>query len=247
MPYLFGITSKAAAFRLLRALLTVFVCAPLLAVSPKAQAETLHGSVQKDDEILRLAPPSSGPPGQQDSQTHPLRIARQGASLNSQTPLVDPGSFARPLKGGADQNGFRLGVLRPDSFNLPPQNKFDIGTERGSRELMIAWERWHHQLSGAIYDRWSERAESPGRATVRITVTRDHHIIPRIVSSSGGATFDADLMDAIMSLDGNPGLAFPSQSERQQVSFEGDYIAGTNVMPGYSWVKNDYERIRQDY
>lgn len=227
----------------------MLVVGQLLLSAAIAPAKTLQGSVEEQSEILRLAPPSAGAPGQQDHQTHSLRIARQApsANLSSRNPLIDPGVFSRPLKGNADQNGFRLGVLRPDSFNLPPQNKFDIGAERESREMMIAWERWHQQLSGAIYQRWSERAQTPGRATLKITVTRDHHIMPRILSSSGGREFDADLMDAITSLDGNPGLEFPAKSMRQQVTFEADYIAGTDVMPGYSWVKNDYEHIRQDY
>jgi hypothetical protein len=48
-------------------------------------------------------------------------------------------------------------------------------------------------------------------------------------------------------LNGNPGLTFPSQSERQSVSFEADYVAATDIKPGYSWVKNDYEHIQHGY
>jgi hypothetical protein len=54
-------------------------------------------------------------------------------------------------------------------------------------------------------------------------------------------------MSAISSLNGNPGLTFPAKSQRNSVSFEADYVAGANVQPGYSWVKNDYEKVRENY
>jgi hypothetical protein len=66
------------------------------------------------------------------------------------------------------------------------------------------------------------------------------------VRPSGNPAFDQGLLDAIYSLNGNPGLSFPSQSQRQFVSVESDYVAGHNIAPGYSWVKNDYERVRED-
>jgi hypothetical protein len=117
------------------------------------------------------------------------------------------------------------GVVMPGAFDMPPPNKFDIGADRGSREIMLAWERWHHQLSQAIYERWSARAVSPGQATLRITVTKNHQLLPTVISCRGGPGFEESLMDAINSLQNNPGLAFPSQSLRQEVSFEADYVA----------------------
>lgn len=54
-------------------------------------------------------------------------------------------------------------------------------------------------------------------------------------------------MDVVNSLDGNQGLSFPTGSNRQQVSFEADYIADSNVKGGYSWTKNDYETVQQHY
>ncbi len=71
--------------------------------------------------------------------------------------------------------------------------------------------------------------------------------MPRLVRSSGNFEFDQGLMLAVNSLNGNPGLTFPSQSERQSVSFEADYMAATDIQPGYSWVKNDYEHIQKNY
>lgn len=228
------------------------VSGQLFGLNP-AQSEVLKGRIEQEHEILRLAPPQSVPSEQAGTPSgnpgHSLRISREALAplMGTQSPMVDPGAFSQPLAGRADQNDARLGVLRPNQFALPPQNKFDIGAERGSREMMIAWERWHHQLSEAIYQRWSERAQLPGRATLKITVTRDRHIIPKLIGSAARPEFNDVLIDAIMSLDHNPGLAFPSKSGRQQVSFEADYIASHDVNPGFSWVKNDYEKVRQDY
>lgn len=225
-------------------LLWVMICMN----SNPADADILKGRVERQDEILRLAPPSSGAPaGQVDNQTHSLRISRESLKplAGAQSPLLDASAFSQTLNGNANDNGFKLGVLKANDFAAPP-HKFDIGADRGSREMLLAWERWHHQLSGAIYERWSERADVSGRATLRITVTRDGHIFPTVLTS-GGRRFDRGLLDAISSLDGNAGLRFPSKSAREKVTFEADYIAGSNVQPGYSWVKNDVEKVRENY
>jgi hypothetical protein len=138
-------------------------------------------------------------------------------------------------------------VVKTDDFKAPPPKNFDLGAERNSREMVLAWERWHKQLSEAIYTRWSARAQTPGQASARVTVTSSRRITASILRSTGGPEFDMDLTDAIVGLDGNAGLTFPAKSQRKQVTFEADYIAARNVRPGYSWVKNDYERVRQDY
>ena len=90
-------------------------------------------------------------------------------------------------------------------------------------------------------------ADTPGRATIRLTVTRNLQVIPVVVSSSGNSRFDRGLLEAINSLNGNPGLNFPRKSQRQQVEFETDYVAATDVKSGYSWVKNDFEKVREHY
>jgi outer membrane biosynthesis protein TonB len=137
-------------------------------------------------------------------------------------------------------------VVDDNAFAKAPSN-FDIGAERGSKEMTLAWERWHKQLSQAIYTRWQNMAQDPGRATVRISVTKDRTIRAQILRSTGGPMFDQVVLMAIESINGNPGLTFPAKSQRQHVSFEADYIAASNVTPGFSWVKNDYEKVREDY
>ena len=218
--------------------------------SPAARSEVLKGRVSVEDELLRINRPAAGAhPGRLRGNVESTRIARPAAGFNGAAGrlLVDATAFAAPLPGQARQDDFKLGVVKADQFKVPPPKNFDLGAERNSRELVLAWERWHRQLSQAIYSRWSARASSPGQATVRVTVTSDRSIRADIVSSTGGRQFQESLMDAIEGLNGNPGLTFPSKSRRQKVTFEGDYIASPHVRPGYSWVKNDYERIREDW
>jgi hypothetical protein len=167
------------------------------------------------------------------------------------TGLVDTSGFNAPLRGTASDNGGRLGLVQPAQFDARADNeankKFDLGAERGDRALVLAWERWHHQLSQAIYQRWSEVASRPGSATLKIIVYKNRQLVPEMVRSSGNASFDRDLIASVMSLNNNPGLTFPAKSLRDQVTFEADYVASTNVRPGFSWVKDDYEKVHESY
>ena len=208
-------------------------------VSP-ATAELLKGTVQEEN--YRIAPPGGMRTGVTDGGT-PMRISRGPAALKGSA--VDSGAFmGQP--GTPVSDSLRAGVVDTNEFAKAPKN-FDIGAERGSREMQLAWERWHKQLSEAIYTRWQSMARDPGKATIRIVVTRSRTISAQIIRSSGGADFNDCIMSAIATLNRNPGLTFPAKSQRQQVSFEADYIAASNVQPGYSWVKNDVERVRESW
>lgn len=207
----------------------------LSAVLP-VSAEVLRGGVQEEDLRIR----SAGRPmqGQTDKA---LRINRAPQALAGSA--VDSTAFAAPMT--ARSGPMSAGVVDTNEFAKGPKN-FDIGAERQSKEMVLAWERWHKQLSEAIYTRWQSLARDPGRATIRVTVSKNRRITAQIMRSDGGPRFDATVMEAIASIDGNPGLNFPAKSLRNQVSFEADYIAASDVTPGYSWVKNDYERVRED-
>lgn len=214
-------------------------------------AQTLEGGVSKSDSVMRLARPVSG--AVQDTSDSmppvapPRRIAR--APLSSGTGLVDTSAFA-PLAARVSRESFpkndsRLGVASPAQFDTP--RGFDLGAEANERELKLAWDRWHQQLSKTIYENWSRVADEPGKATLRVTVTRNRTISIDVLRTSGSRSFDRTLIEVIQALSGNPGLNFPSGSQRQQVSFEADYMAASDVTPGYTWVKNDVETVRQRY
>lgn len=222
------------------------IVATVLALLP-AHAEVLQGSVTKTGIMMRLARPGSADmPGVDGPPLAPaIRLTRPTANLQSSPGIVDTAAFKPALSGQAREDELRLGVVKPDEFQLP--RGFDLGAERGSRELTLAWEKWHKQFSQAIYDRWSSAADEPGRATVRVTVNKDRQVTVAFMNSNGSRRFDRKLESVIAGLSGNPGLTFPSKSQRSVVSFEADYIAAHNVTPGYSWVKDDYEKVRQHY
>jgi hypothetical protein len=211
-----------------------------------AMAKVLQGGVQEEDEITRLARPQN----LTGSVDQPSRLQRPLPAPDFHgrpvTGMIDTHAF-HPLAGNATNDDAKLGLLKPNDFASIPASKFDLGADRGSKELTLAWETWHHQLSHAIYLRWGQVASVPGKATLKITVTKDRHIMPMLVSSSGNPVFDDGLMQSVRSLDGNPGLTFPSMSQRSVVSMEADYVAATDIQPGFSWVKNDYEHINSNY
>lgn len=230
-------------------------------LSSSARADVLQGTVEKEDDGTRLARP--GFPGgimqsnmQSNLQPPQLRLGRPMPAPDFRggpplTGLVDTSGFNAPLRGTASDNGGRLGLVQPAQFDESANNdankKFDLGVERGDRALVLAWERWHHQLSQAIYERWSEVANRAGSATLKIIVYKNRQLVPVMVRSSGNEAFDRDLIASVMSLNNNPGLSFPAKSLRTQVTFEADYVASTNIRPGFSWVKNDYEKVHESY
>jgi hypothetical protein len=220
----------------------------MLGVGAFAQ-QTLKGEVEDDASTMRLERPDNALTGSAQSQgPHSLRISRGGPATTfaSDQPLVDKSAFA-PLQGNAQDNSAKLGLVTPGAFNVSPSRGFDADAEHGSKELTLAWERWYKQLSAAIYQRWSENAREAGEATVEITVNRSRQLTARVVHSGASESFNNVLLESIESLNGNPGLTFPSQSLRQSVSYQSDYVAGHHVTPGYTWIKNDYEHVQHDY
>jgi hypothetical protein len=207
----------------------------------QAAGSVLKGGVRLENGATRLSRPAGSgvalTPVDAIPVAPPIAPPRQNTlSASAQgSGLIDKTAFtalpAGPLSGAAQAQN----------------SKFDIGAERGSKQLTLAWEAWHKQLSSEIYARWQEVALIRGRATMKVTVTKDHHVIAQLTSPSGNRRFDSTLMDVVNSLDGNQGLSFPTGSNRQQVSFEADYIADSNVKGGYSWTKNDYETVQQQY
>lgn len=229
----------------------IFTGIALLAASclsqSHAQAATLQGNVRTDATNTRLSRPATN-----NNQPYTLNASQTAI------PVAPP-----RLKSSAQSNGFTGLVDTAQFASVPPQqaqaplsgnvnasanrNKFDIGAEANSRVLTLAWEAWHKQLSKEIYSRWQDVVFIRGRASMRVIVTKDKHVIAQILEPSGNARYDQALLDVVHSLEGNPGLSFPSGSQRQQVSFDADYIADSNVRGGYSWNKGDYEQVQQNY
>ena len=144
----------------------------------------LKGSVQKEDALMRIERPSNN---EGMGQSNSLRLSRPSSS--PLTGLVDTNRFSSSANSSLHSDTAHLGLVQPNNFQSLSANKFDLGADRGSRELLIAWERWYKQLSGAIYARWSQVADVPGHAVVRITVTKDRTLRASMVRSSRDRDF----------------------------------------------------------
>lgn len=226
--------NKQKLLRLFWAVATLITLLPGL-MPPSAVAQTLEGRVESED--FRIHKPANNRIGREQPMQPTLDRA----------PVVDGNAFASaPLAGKVDDGQLKSSAVQSDDFARLPKG-FDIGADKGSRELVLAWEKWHKQLAAAIYNVWNQRANSPGRAVMKITVWRNREIRAEFMNCSGDSSFRRSITTVFDDINGNPGLTFPSKSERQQVSFEAEYIAGTNVNPGYSWLKGDYEKINKDY
>lgn len=212
-------------------LLLVVSIAPALAQKLEGRIETEDFRIHKPKDSNRISRPA---PAQQEQQP-----------LTDQSP-VDGNAFAAPLAGKADDTQLKSSAVQSDDFAKLPKG-FDIGADKGSKELVLAWEKWHKQLAGAIYQVWNSRANSAGRAIMKVTVWRNREIRAEFMTCTGDSAFRHSITSVFDDIGGNPGLTFPAKSERQQVSFEAEYIAGSQVKPGYSWLKGDYEKVQKDY
>ena len=233
---------------------STFLVVPLTSTGANAPAEAqvLQGNVTKSGTVMRLSRPSksrlSTAYNKMPPKAPPIRISRKAAfkpNLAFNRPAFDVSTFKNHLAGQTSKSSLRSGTAKTDRFFA--DNKFDLGSERNIRELRVAWEKWHKQLSKAIYDTWSAVADEPGKTTLKVIVRSNRSISIVMVDSKASNRFNRQLKRAIMSLEGNPGLSFPTKSRRKMVSFEADYIAARNVRPGYSWVKDDFETIREHY
>jgi hypothetical protein len=147
------------------------------------------------------------------------------------------------------QQPYRLETDQSEN-NDASNRSFDIGADRNNRELVLAWERWHKQFVATIYYR-TERSCIPtraiGEARLAITVTKDHHISAQLISTRGSPVVAQCYTQGVLGLEGNPGLTFPSGSERDSVTFSYQYVQGHLPYSGYDWKHGDVETVRQEY
>jgi hypothetical protein len=189
------------------------------------RAELLQAGVE--EQSYRLAPANGKKDEKDGAKTNPLRLAR--AAVDDDEGGLEKPQMA-PLQGMIDDS-------QPHSF--------DLGAERESEAMVLAWERWHHQFSAVVFQRWRAVNRYKGRAQLKITVTRDLHITVECLKCRGCSDFENTILQVVNSLDLNPGLTFPTQSERQSVTFVTNLVAG-NVPPGYTWDKRDFETVKKD-
>jgi hypothetical protein len=233
--------------------LVLVVCASL----PVQADGALQGYVREEDGKQSTAPSSSddgkeagndivsgsgGMPG--SAPSHRRRVARK-------SPLSPVGKDPSNV---VDLNDFKLensGKPAADSESgraLLPTKLFDLGVDSNSRELVLAWEKWHKQLSGAIYYRTMKRLSGnnvSGSARLSIHVTKTGMISSDVLEQDGSPLVCQAYSDAVSSLNGNPGLTFPTGSQRDEVTFDYAFQRSPYLdHSGYDWKKDDFEKVR---
>ena len=189
------------------------------------RAQVLQGGV--DEESYRLAPANDRKEEKDGAKANPLRLARAAVDDVDRTDLAKPETA--PLQGILDDS---------------QPNSFDLGAERESEAMVLAWERWHHQLSAVMWQRWHAVNRYKGRAEIKITVTRDQHLTVECLKRRGCLEFENTILQVVNGLDLNPGLTFPADSQRQSVTFVTNLVAG-NVPAGFTWDKRDFETVQK--
>lgn len=207
-----------------------------IAYAQTPSSEVLKGSVSEESEAeTRIHRFGQNTDVDVSADMPTTRIHRVSNSSDSDL------TFGGPL---TSQTAKSAELSSNDTANKPT-SKFDLETEANSRVLSLAWERWHKQLSQALYDRGRPRAT--GVCSFVVTVARGQHVTVKILDSAGSPLVTEDLVQTVMSLEGDPGLIFPRGSKRLMVHDSLVYMSGRRISGGYDWVRNDFENIRQDY
>lgn len=239
-------------------MLGLAVICSMAAVSAEAPSakllpnKLLKGKVEDHNRVTRLPRPAL-PAVATTSDGPNLKGKIDGilSDINS-----DDAKFGAKQEEPSFSGGQSVGASPGKTLNLRG------GADRAdSKEMLIAWERWHHRVCGAMFERWDHNATLRGRVETKITVTRDLHIKVEILHS-GLAPEELDRLppdnlsyraqqerllvsqvtSSIYALEGQSVLTFPDGSRRQKVVLEKNFNAGDDE--GYEWKHDDYEHVQ---
>ena len=95
----------------------------------------------------------------------------------------------------------------------------------------VSWDEWYQRFADLVrqplIDAMLEANSPRGRNTIRVLVTREHRVTVRI-EQSANPEFDAAVIRAYESLQGNAELQFPDTSRRSFVNFLTDHSHNDN-------------------
>jgi len=240
---------------ILRLTFSLVVLLVALGLSAVAQSQVLKGTIRQESVTRQrihrndLDNSSINSPAEQEAPKRAHRRIHREASPAppnlTEAKGVDLGAFEDPPTQDSHQEN--LLATFEGSYKGPD---FDIGADRNSKELVLAWEKWHKQLCKTIYMRTRRRlsfSQAIGTATASITIARNNEVTVSLESSAGDPQISRAYLSAINSLNNNPGLTFPEKSKREFVSFRYSFIRATNITPGYDWIKNDFETVKTEW
>ncbi len=101
------------------------------------------------------------------------------------------------------------------------------------QNLIIEWDDWHNRFAKAVaarmFNNYIDAINMPHLAATwyHCEVTSDKHVKNiRISKSSGNFWYDKAVIQAVMKLDGNDILAFPGNSQRNEISTDLGIVLG---------------------
>jgi hypothetical protein len=153
-------------------------------------------------------------------------------------------------KADQSDNGVSVNTSRKSNDSNPrviktgtAENTFKLGSE----QQFLAWERWHHRV-GKLLTKLTNNAVAPkqlGIAVVGITIRRDRKLTAQLVSTTNDI-IGQECLQAVQTLDGDKALEFPAESKREEVTFNLRFKKTPFMLPGHSFIKNDFERVNSD-
>jgi hypothetical protein len=177
--------------------------------------------------------------GRHETQAQVLRVGRElkGAVSGSKSQVSSGVSEEFNVQSALSRNMVAAESARAQSeiqavFRRPPVEPPVLSTDAtvGLQQEAISWDAWYARfarLSNPLLLAAVKRRGSPeGANTISITVWPNHRLVAELISG-GNAQFDMATVQAYSSLSGNPALAFPAGSLREQVMFFIDNQHGT--------------------
>lgn len=226
-----------------------------MALGPSVCAQgKMEGHVEAGDVYVKLS--------------RPVRIKPAPPVATSAHLPSFSGAFVAPqqkkMEAAIDSRDFLLGgkasELAGDEESIfageaGKNSRSGAGAEDQSRELVIAWERWHKAVAAAIYSRWRTYGIVPGEEKVKMTFYRDgelkfefsgYNAFSEISEDDlrNRMEFEENINRTLHSLNHNPILAFPPKSQRKKVVLESLFSSHYGCgLSGYSWKRGDYEHL----
>jgi len=245
--------------------LTVTILPASADSSPK-----LKGGVLQEDRF-HTDGPSLSRNEMKRGDTDPFGGGGQGAGDEMLKPppgALDGSVFeGKPLRGNANDDEGPFGSkgmpqLEPDDAPSQGDARNDTpfqsstttpGVGDNSAQMKLLWDAWHKRVAETIYSRFNQSAQTffkrsqPLSCQVSYMVARDGRVGQvRVLQPSSNPIYDTMLVTVIKSIQHNPVLEYPPNSQRQFVEKSGTFTwnySGSGV--GFRFLTGDQEKIQK--
>lgn len=196
----------------------------LLVVGPpeKVMGQELEESARPEEKSATTTQPNVAP-GTGPSAASVDKPAQPMVSP-SEDPTPNFEGKGKPVKMGLSQSSFNLGAA----------------------ESMVAWDKWHHRVGKAL----SKKAKSVthgmvGFAAFDVLIFRNHSLQVQMLRTTNRKMSDVCLA-AIQTLNNDPELEFPPETQRDAMRFTFEYKRGLVLLPHNQYITGDYEHLNDE-